>query len=295
LPASRGNCRRGCRPVHQALQQHTPAPVVSWIMDTEMDEVAIWRTVWEQDEHLVCRLKHLARGVEFRTAEGTWQAGSVTQACGQLRLLTKTPARMKIHLGRQQRAKLQTANVELRAAPLRLTYDVNVRRPGPAATRQQRLWLVEVRLPDSHLEPWLLLTDWPVTGPAEAQRIFRMYRQRGAVEDSFKFTKNCLGWEDVQLLDLAGIRTLVALAWVAAGFLYELGITLDWSEVQRLARLGGWEERPDRPPGKIVITRGLRRLMEAMTTQAFLDRYIAEHGALPPRIAALMGLPPAEE
>jgi hypothetical protein len=28
--------------------------------------------------------------------------------------------------------------------------------------------------------------------------------------------------------------------------------------------------------------------MEAMTTQAFLDQYIDEHGALPPRIAAIM-------
>ena len=102
------------------------------------------------------------------------------------------------------------------------------------------------------LEPWWLVTDWPVTGPARARRIFQ-------------------------------------------GFLYELGITLEWPEVQLLARLGGWSQRPDRPPGKIVITRGLRRLMEAMTTQAFLDRYIAEHGALPPRIAALMGLPPSEE
>lgn len=96
-------------------------------------------------------------------------------------------------------------------------------------------------------------------------------------------------------MDLAGIRTLVALAWVAAGFLHELGITLDWPEVQLLVRLGGWEQRPDRPPSKIVITRGLRLLMEAMTTQAFLDRYIAAHGALPPRIAALMGHSPSEE
>jgi hypothetical protein len=54
-----------------------------------------------------------------------------------------------------------------------------------------------------------------------------MYRQRWAVEDSFKFTKDVLGWEEVQRLELEGIRTLLALAWVAAGFLYELGITLE--------------------------------------------------------------------
>ncbi|MDH7475774.1 MAG: hypothetical protein QHJ74_17500, partial [Anaerolineae bacterium] len=78
-------------------------------------------------------------------------------------------------------------------------------------------------------------------------------------------------------------------AWVAAGFLYEMGVTLEWPEVELLARLGGWMPRPDRKPGKIVMTRGLRRLMDMLTTKAFLDHYIAEHGSLPPRIAALLG------
>ena len=81
-------------------------------------------------------------------------------------------------------------------------------------------------------------------------------------EESFKFTKTCLGWEEVQLLDLTGIRNLVALAWVAAGPLYELGITLEWAEVQLLALLGGWVARKDNKPGKIVLTRGLRRLLD---------------------------------
>jgi len=43
---------------------------------------------------------------------------------------------------------------------------------------------------------------------------------------------SCLGWEEVQLLDWQGIRTLIALAWVAAAFLYEMGVTLDWPEVE---------------------------------------------------------------
>ena len=97
----------------------------------------------------------------------------------------------------------------------------------------------------------------------------------------------------VQLLDLNGIRTLVALAWVAAGFLYELGVTLEWEEVQLLARLGGWVPRKDRPPGKIVLVRGLRRLMDMLATQAFVDRYRSQHGKLPPRIAALLGKTPS--
>ncbi len=124
--------------------------------------------------------------------------------------------------------------------------------------------------------------------PTAPCRIFRMYRQRWAVEDAFKFTKECLGWEDVQLLDLTGIRTLVALSWVTAGFLYELGVTLDWPEVQLVARLGGWEYHKGRQPGKITLTRGLHRIADMLATQAFLTAYIDQHGALPPHIAALL-------
>lgn len=51
--------------------------------------------------------------------------------------------------------------------------------------------------------------------------------QRWAVEGSFEFTKQVLGWEDVQLLDLEEVRMLVAVGLVAAGFLYELGVTLE--------------------------------------------------------------------
>ena len=81
---------------------------------------------------------------------------------------------------------------------------------------------------------------------------------------------------------------------MAAGFLYELGVTLEWEEVRLLARLGGWVERKDNPPGKTVLTRGLRRIIDMFSTQAFLDRYREQHGALPPRIAAWIGEPPPE-
>lgn len=57
-------------------------------------------------------------------------------------------------------------------------------------------------------------------------------------EDAFKIGKHCLGWEDVPVLTPA-VRRLVALGWVAAGFLYELGVTLEWAEVRLLTRLGG--------------------------------------------------------
>jgi hypothetical protein len=89
-----------------------------------------------------------------------------------------------------------------------------VRRKGQGKLVTREVWLVQVRVLGVDWEPWLLLTDWPVTDAQSAVRIFTMYRQRWSVEDSCKCLKTCLGWEEVQLLDLRGIRTLVALGLI---------------------------------------------------------------------------------
>lgn len=90
------------------------------------------------------------------------------------------------------------------------------------------------------------------------------------------------------MLDWQAIRTLVALGWVAAGFLFDLGVSFEWAEVQLLAKLGGWEPHKDRLPGKRTLQRGLARLLEMLTTQALLSNYATEHQGLPPRIASFL-------
>ena len=287
--------QRGLETVSQAVGPLKEQMAMSWIVDRGFDDVAVWRTIWEQEEHVVCRIHHRERLIEYQDQNGNWQEGDVEAAQRHLRPMASARTEMMVRRGRQTKPKRQKVTAEIRSCPLRLTYDTHVRREGEGEEVQKVIWLVEVEILRASWKPWLLITDWPVEDAESAVRIFRMYRQRWAVEDSFKFTKGVLGWEEVQLLDLQGIRTLLALAWVAAGFLYELGITLEWEEVRLLARLGGWVERKDNPPGKIVLTRGLRRIMDMLYTQTFLDRYREEHGTLPPRIAAWIGESPGEQ
>jgi hypothetical protein len=275
--------------VSASLAPLKPRLALTWIMDSGFDDVAVWRTVWEQGEHVVVRVSHPEREVRYLDRHGQWQHGSIAQAQLQVRRLATAQSELQICLQGQRQAKRQRVQVVLSAAPLELSYRTNVRRVGSGKAVTRQLWLVEVRIVDSNWEPWLLLTDWPVEDGPGVVRIFQMYRQRWAVEDSFKFTKECVDWEEVQLLDLEGVRTLVALAWVAAGFLYELGVTWEWEEVQLLAQLGGFEPHKDRKPGKIVLTRGLQRLMEKMVTEAVLQAYYAKHGNFPPRIAHFLG------
>ena len=267
------------------LKAHMP---VTWLLDSGFDDVAVWRTIWEQHEHLVCRIAHPERLIDREDGQGGWQASTLAEVRTQMTLVARAQTLLEVQKRGQPRAKRQTVTAEIRACPIRLTYASNVRRTGAREQITRRVWLVEIRLLDTKLDPWLLLTDWEVATAAQALRIFQMYRQRWGVEDCFKFTKDCLGWEEVQLLDLAGIRMLVALAWVAAGFLYQLGVTLQWESVYLLARLGGWEPRPNRPPGKLTLSRGLRRLLDMLTTNAVLQRSYREHGPFPPDLAAFL-------
>jgi hypothetical protein len=275
--------------VSQAVAQLRAGKHITWILDSGFDDIAVWRTIWAYQDHVVCRVYHTDRLVQFQDHAGQWHEGDIAQACAHLRPVARAETSLEVQRGKQARPKQQPVVVDLSACPLRLSYWSNVRRPGGKGKLVTKtVWLVQVVVLGTSWEPWLLLTDWPVEDEQQAVRIFAMYRQRWAVEDSFKVTKECLGWEEVQVLDLRGIRTLVAMAWVAAGFLYQLGVTLEWVEVQLLAKLGGWVPHKDRTPGKITLMRGFRRLLDMLATQAIRSLAAAQPGGLPPNILALL-------
>jgi hypothetical protein len=262
---------------------------VTYLLDSQFDDVAVWSTIWEQPQHLVCRLQHADRLVDVPDGDGGWRAGNIAAAQEQAQELARARTELLVRKRGQRYLKRQPCRVRIAACPVRVSYPLDVRSRRTSPKRPKVAWLVVVTVEDVDWAPWLLLTDWPVADAASAVRVFRMYRQRWAVEDCFKFTKDVLGWEAVRLLELDAIRTLVALGWVAAGFLYELGVTLEWPEVQLLGRLGGWTPRKDRPPGKTLLSRGLQRLLDHLATAAILRDETARHGALPPRLAALLG------
>lgn len=254
----------------------------TWVVDCGFDNDDVWWQIWgHPGSHVVCRLYHFERIVLWQTPAGVWEERYLDATFKHLQPLAVVETELEVRKRGQPRPKRQTVTARLAAVPLR------VYAPGDHS-RTQPVWLVQVTLDDCINDPWYLLTDWPVTDALSVQRIFRFYRRRWAVEDLFKFIKTCLGIEEVQLLDYDAIRTLVAFAWVAAGFLLHLGLTLDQAEVRLLAYLGGWEERANRPPGKVILTRGLRRLLDLLVTEAILQSHLREHGQLPPFVKRLV-------
>jgi hypothetical protein len=264
---------------------------VTLIVDSGFDDAALWAEVWGQGSRLVCRVHHRNRLV-YPTPEAA-DPVPLADLAPDLVPLARVAAELEVRLVGQRRAKRQPVVAAVAAVPGVVPYRDDARSPEPGPERRRRCWLVEVRVEGAALEPWWLLTDRPVETAEQAAEVFRMYRQRWAIEDAFKLAKTCLGWEEVRVLGFEAVRLLVALGWVATGFLFELGVGLDWPEVRLLRRLGGGEDRPNRPPGKLVLIRGLRRLLDHLATEAILADEVRRHGALPPRLAALLGRSPA--
>jgi hypothetical protein len=262
---------------------------ITWIVDAGFDDVARWGDIWKQEQHLLCRLQHRDRWVET-TAGAPCQLQDL--APGLVPLVQLTTALVVQKRG-QPRPKLPPATASVAAVPLAVPWTPGRHTLAEGTPQVQRCWLVEVRLEHVAQETWWLLTDRPVETAEQVVEVFHMYCQRWAIEDAFKVAKTCLGWEDVQLLAYEAVRLLVALGWAAAGFLFDLGVTLEWREVRLLRRLGG-EDRPNRPPGKIVLTRGLRRLLDHLALEALLAAEQREYRALPPRIAAMLGRTPLQ-
>ncbi len=256
------------------------------VLDAGFDDAAVWGEVGGQGHRLLCRLCHRDRWVQ--TVAGA--PCQVQDLAPGLRPLARLGAELVVRKVGQPRPKRQPVTAAVSAAPLVVRWRPGLRGREEGEEQAKPCWLVEVKLERVDGEPWWLLTDRPVETAEQATEAFRMYCQRWAIEDAFKVGKTCLGWEEVQVLAYEAVRLLVALGWVAAGFLFDLGVTLEWGEVRLLRRLGGGEDRPTRPPGKIVLTRGLRRLLDYLAMTAILDDEEQRHG-LPPRIAAMLGRP----
>lgn len=277
--------RQAVHSVGAALAREGVDADITWLLDRAFDDRAFWGVIWEQGQHLVGRLQHLDRWIRAPDKLGRFQKTKVERYGFRLPQVARVETQLRVRLGNQRKAKKQTVMVLLYAGPMKVEYQVGRETEQEPLTKQ--VWLMRVQVLGSSNRLWLM-TDHAIESAEDAQRVFQMYRMRWAVEDAFKFIKQSLGWEEVQVLALEAIRFLVALAAVAAAFLFEWGATLEWEGVQLLARLGGWVPRKSAKPGKIILSRGLRRLIAWMATRAILRDYLDRHDELPPQIAAFL-------
>ena len=118
---------------------------ITWILDSGFDDVAVWRTIWEQDEHLVVRVAHPERLVDMPDVHGNWQPGSIDAARAGMAVVAQAQTQMEVQQRGQPRAKRQSVQVQIRACPIRVTYATNVRRTGMGQTVMRTAWRTKRR------------------------------------------------------------------------------------------------------------------------------------------------------
>ena len=93
-------------------------------------------------------------------------------------------------------------------------------------------------------DPMLLITNIPINTSEDAYSVYLKYLQRSKIECVFKFLKEGLGWEDVQVRDFKAIQNLLSLCFDVACYLYRIGeqkIHDDY--IALLAEIGGGKEK----------------------------------------------------
>ena len=93
--------QQALKTVSQAIAELKGRMTVSWILDSGFDDIAVWRTIWEQEEHVVCRIYHTERLVEYQNANGSWVEGDIRAARQHLCLLATAETEMVVRRGRQ--------------------------------------------------------------------------------------------------------------------------------------------------------------------------------------------------
>lgn len=118
--------------------------------------------------------------------------------------------------------------------------------------------------------PMLLITNKSVTTGEQALSIYQIYMKRSRIETVFKFLKEGLGWEEIQVRNFLGIQRLLSFCFFIAAYLYKIGDQEVYDDyVILLARLGG---------GKGVVSKHyILQGIKALLSKHKVDRFFEEH------------------
>jgi hypothetical protein len=108
---------------------------ITWLLDSGFDDVAVWRTIWEQQEHVVCRVSHRDRIVQWQTEQGEWTSGPLEKAAARGKLLAEVHTKMEVKRGKQAHSKKQDVDVEISACLFQITYHSEMRRAKDGASK----------------------------------------------------------------------------------------------------------------------------------------------------------------
>jgi hypothetical protein len=147
---------------------------------------------------------------------------------------------------------------------------------------------VRLTLKDRHhknifANPMLLMTNKTVKTADDAHLIYQIYLKRSRIECVFKFLKDGLGWEEMQIQDFQSIQNLLSICFFLAAYLYEIkDQEVHDDYVILLAKLGG---------GKGIISRHyILKGIHMIMAKHRVDRILKEEKASQENILKMLAV-----
>ena len=102
----------------------------------------------------------------------------------------------------------------------------------------------------------------------QAHGIYLTYLKRFKIEGVFKFLKDVLGWEELQVRDFESIKNIIALCFFIGGYFYEIESELVKNvTIQHICDLGGGKGKYTR----YFFLQGLSKILTYKAVEQFIE------------------------
>ena len=116
----------------------------------------------------------------------------------------------------------------------------------------------------------LLITNIKIENINDSYMVYLGYLKRSKIEYVFRFLKEGLGWEEMQLGDFEAIQNLLSLCFFVSSYLYEIGEEIVYDDYAIiLADLGGGKGKVTR----LYILEGIKQLMSKHRVDRILEKH----------------------
>lgn len=231
------------------IKKENPCQKITHIMDREFDDDDYFSTISLQGDDFVIRAK------KSRSVDNT-----IDSKVKKARLINSSFSNQYIHKLQKVRFKKACYQDALLLIEWKEYMDYTAVKIT-ARTREGK---------EIFENPMLLITNKSVTTEEEAILIYQIYLKRSRIETVFKFLKEGLGWEDLQLRNFLGIQRLLSFCFFIAAYLYKIGNQEAHDDYAiLLARLGGGKG----VVSKHYILQGIKALLSKYRVDRFFEEY----------------------
>jgi Transposase DDE domain len=197
----------------EVLKQDQPTRTICHIADREYDSEDIFKHFHDLGDQFVIRLKLSRDSDETKTVYTP--TGKVSKKIAHHKLVDKKFA----YKGEYQLDSLTIKDKKYTQATCELEWDT-------LKLGEQTHQVIRVVLKQQGRNifdhPMLLITNRKITNVEEAKAIYCAYILRFKIEIVFRFLKQNLGWETIQVRDFNSITNLLALAFFLVGYFDEM-------------------------------------------------------------------------